>query len=206
MQTSGLQTINQAAKSLRIRKATPFGVRLPLAALMVFLAAPLWASEPVSSPGRDEALRSMEAIAGKVREAYRDKRALDPKLALADLIKSEELSGRYCDGSNFGVHVESVDPPSVLVVYRKRFDYQPDDFYLRVDPRSDKFEAINKAAPDGVGQSPWPPDRALHEDRLRNFWWRAHRWYYFAGLSVTALIAGAWLITRNKWFSMRPPK
>ncbi len=170
------------------------------------LAAPIWASEPESSPGRDEALRSMEAIAGKLREAYRGKRALDPKLALADLIKQEELTGRYCDGSNFGVHVESVDPPSVLVVYRKRFDYQPDDLHLRVDPRVDKFETINKAAPDDVGASPWPPDRELHENRLRGFWWRAHRIWYFAGLSFTGLIACAWLITRNKWFSLRAPK
>lgn len=169
-------------------------------------AAPLWASEPVSSPGHDEALRSMETIAGKVREAYRGKRAPDAKLSLADLIKPEELSGRYCDGSNFGVHVESADPPSVLVVYRKRFDYQPDDFYLRLDPRNDKFDTLNKAAPDGVGQSPWPPDRELHEDRLRGFWWRAHRIWYFVGLSLTAVLAAAWLITRNKWFSMRAPK
>jgi len=57
-----------------------------------------------------------------------------------------------------------------------------------------------------VGASPWPPDRALHEDRLRGFWWRAHRWYYFAGLSFTAVIAGAWLVLRNRWFSLRAPK
>ena len=148
----------------------------------------------------------MEAIAGKVREAYSKRKALDAKMSLADLIKPDELSGRYCDGSNFGLHVESVEPPSVLVVYRKCFDYQPDDFFLRVDPRTDKFETINKAAPDGVGQSPWPPDRALHEDRLRGFWWRAHRIWYFAGLSLTAVIAGAWLVLRNKWFSLRAPK
>ena len=173
---------------------------------LIVIVAPIWASEPGSSPGREEALRSLEVIAGKVREANSKRKTLDAKLSLADLIKQEELSGRYCDGSNFGVHVESVDPPGVLVIYRKRFDYQPDDFYLRVDPRADKFETVNKAAPDGVGQSPWPPDRALHEDRLRGFWWHAHRIWYFAGLSMTAVIAGSWLVLRNKWFSLRAPR
>lgn len=178
-----------------------------LRALILFalLAAPMMAQD-AASPGREEAERALETIAGKVRAAWRAAKSPDGKLALESLINKDELTGHYCDASNFGLHVERVDPPSVLLVYRRRFDYQPDDFHWRIDPRKDSHESINKAAPDGVGQSPWPPDRALHEDRLRNFWWHAHRWYYFAGLALTALIAGAWLITRNKWFSLRGPK
>ncbi len=176
-----------------------------LATILLLFATPLMAQD-AASPGREEAERSLELIAGKVRAAYAKSKTLDSKLTLQTLIDKDELSGRYCDASNFGLHVESAEPPLVLLVYRRRFDYQPEDFHLRIDLRKQTHEAINKAAPEGVGQSPWPPDRALHEDRLRNFWWRAHRWYYFAGLSMTAVIAGAWLVLRNKWFSLRGPR
>lgn len=176
-----------------------------LATILLLFVAPLLAQD-AASPGREEAERSLELIAGKVRAAYAKSKTLDGKLTLQTLIDKDELSGRYCDASNFGLHVESAEPPLVLLVYRRRFDYQPEDFHWRLDLRKQGHEAINKAAPDGVGASPWPPDRALHEDRLRGFWWRAHRIWYFAGLSMTALLATAWLITRNKWFSLRGPK
>jgi hypothetical protein len=176
-----------------------------LATILLLFATPLMAQD-AASPGRDEAERSLELIAGKVRAAYAKSTTLDGKLTLQTLIDKDELSGRYCDASNFGLHIESAEPPRVLLVYRGRFDYQPEDFHWRLDLRKQTHEAINKAAPEGVGQSPWPPDRELHENRLRNFWWRAHRWYYFAGLSMTAVIAGAWLVLRNKWFSLRGPR
>lgn len=176
-----------------------------LATILLLFATPLMAQD-AASPGRDEAERSLELIAGKVRAAYAKSKTLDSRLTLQTLIDKDELSGRYCDASNFGLHIESAEPPRVLLVYRRRFDYQPEDFHWRLDLRKQTHEAINKAAPEGVGQSPWPPDRELHENRLRNFWWRAHRWYYFAGLSMTAVIAGAWLVLRNKWFSLRGPR
>ncbi|MCC6149902.1 MAG: hypothetical protein IT461_06605 [Planctomycetes bacterium] len=172
---------------------------------MLLFATPLMAQD-AASPGRDEAERSLELIAGKVRAAYAKSKTLDSKLTLQTLIDKDELSGRYCDASNFGLHIESAEPPLVLLVYRRRFDYQPEEFHWRLELRKQTHEAINKTAPEGVGQSPWPPDRELHENRLRNFWWRAHRWYYFAGLSLTAVIAGAWLVLRNKWFSLRGPR
>lgn len=173
--------------------------------LFALFATPLMAQD-AASPGREEAERSLELIAGKVRAAYAKSKTLDSKLTLQTLIDKDELSGRYCDASNFGLHVESAEPPLVLLVYRRRFDYQPEDFHWRLDLRKQTHEAINKAAPEGVGQSPWPPDRELHEDRLRGFWWRAHRVFYFTGLSLTALVVAVWLVTRNRWFSLRAPR
>ena len=112
----------------------------------------------------------MGALKDRIRFLYEKSKSLDPNMTLADLgISPNELGGSYTDASNFSMHVESVEPPGVLVIYRQNFAYQSPDNYLRCELNTGKTTVMETAAPPGLGKTVWPEHKRFDEELQRAF-------------------------------------
>ena len=81
------------------------------------------------------------------------------------------------------MRIESIDPPVVTFVYRKRLNFQPRDQLLRVDFATGKADHLYKSMPSERVIFPWPPDPDLDAKRLREQWFADH---------FAALLHGWW--------------
>ncbi len=147
-----------------------------LANLMVVFA--LLAAAPAFATSIDkgsECTAVLGALADRLKAKYRSNgNRLDPTWTAPELAKREELRGTFCDASNYGMRIESIDPPVITFVYRKRLDFQPHDQLLRVELATGKADHQYKSIPSDRVIFPWPPDPDLDAKRLREQWFTDH--------------------------------
>lgn len=176
MPASQFQTTESTATIPRMRPAARFGARLHLVLLLLFAAAPLWAEAPLRTI---EVSMMFSICRDRIRVACSRGANLSAKSTLADFgLKAEDLNGTVTDASNYGMFVESLDTPLVVLVYRKRLEFQ--DLDRNATLNLDKWTLVEYApreVPTTAGASIWPDaahehveERLRHEERIRREW------------------------------------
>lgn len=190
MTTSGLQTSKSAATFPRMRQAAPFGARAISLLMVVLLTAPLCATSISYS---EEPRAATGELHNRLRVRYQKSGGkLDSQWLNGELANRTELEGSYCDASNYGFCIETSSPPVVLIVYRKRLEFQPRDFYVRSQLATDKSELIYGKFVDERVVYPWAPDLDADARRLREHWLAAHLPFF----------THAWWIAFNVWLAI----
>lgn len=164
--------------------------------ILLSLAAPLCATSISYS---DEPRAAIGALCDRLRVRYqKNEGKLDSQWLNGELANRSELEGSYCDASNYGFCIETSSPPVVLIVYRKRLDFQPRDFYIRSQLSTGKSELIyGKFVGDRVIY-PWPPDLDADARRLREHWLLTHFQLF---VHVWWIVSSAWLALSMVWLA-----
>ncbi len=144
--------------------------------VLMTLAAPIWAEAPLRTI---EVSMMFSICLDKIRVAGSRGTRLNAKSTLADFgLKAEDLNGTVTDASNYGMYVETVEPPVIVLVYRKRLEFQDRDRNATLN--LDKWTLVEYApreVPTTAGASIWPDaahehieERLRHEERIRREW------------------------------------
>ena len=139
--------------------------------LLLLAAAPVFACESAPSEIVDWEHRW---IADQLRTRYAQEATLPADLTLAKAgINPRELDHGIGDGANFGMVVESTEPPVVTLLFRHIADEQSRSRFMRVNLRTS--ESRENWLPEGEvqGRFDWEPDSKLVAHRnFRNWVYR----------------------------------
>ncbi len=163
-------------------------MRTILIALLVLQGAPLAARSEEAF--LSEASAVLHALKDRLLLKYRDNgNRVDKSWKVSDLAKPDELRGSYFEASEYSLRFENGDPEIAYIQFTSKHKPYPRDWFVRVHLGTGESEFSY------VGETWW----SRNEDTT--IWGGI-----WVGLSLTAVGTATWLITRNKWFSLRAPK
>lgn len=166
----GLISAEAAAdKGLRAhRKGKAMNIRTLILLCLLAIAAPLGACESAPSEMVD---LYHNWIANDLRTFYQRVGRLPGDLTLAQAgVNPDDLDNGAGPGANFGMIVESSEPPVVTLVYRHLADEQSRNRFMRVDLRSVESRVGWLPEGDVAGHFDWEPDRSQIAQRNFRHW------------------------------------
>lgn len=146
------------------------------ALLVVLMAAPVCAEAPLRTI---EVSMMFSICRDRIRTASSQGTKLTAKATLADFgLKAEDLNGTVTDASNYGMYVETVEPPVIVLVYRKRLEFQDPDRTARLSLDTWTLSEYEpRGVPGSAGKSIWRDaahehleERLRYEERIRYEW------------------------------------
>jgi hypothetical protein len=161
-------------------------MRLLVMVMVCLIAAPL--SSRSEEAYYSEAAGVLMALKERLQKKYRaNGNRVDVHWTIADIALPEELRGSYFEASQYSLRFDQEDRDIAFVQFTSKTKPYPRDWFIRVNLRTEESDFTY------IGETWW----TRNEEAV--FW-------SGLGLSFAVLLAGGWLTTRNKWFSMRPPK
>ncbi len=176
--------------------------RTTILLLFVLAAAPMFACESAPSEIVDWEHRW---IADELRTRYAQGATLPADLTLAKAgIDARELDHGIGDGANFGMVVESTEPPVVTLLFRHIADEQSRNRFMRVNLRTG--ESREGWLPEGEvqGRFDWDPDPKLVAHRNFRHWVYQYTGVVIALVFILLLIlvgAASLRVTRESSYS-----